>query len=51
MPCFILFRSHRKPIPQINLSILIDDNIDPQENVTKFLGVYIDQRNNLVGIQ
>lgn len=43
---FILFRSHRKPIPQSNINILIDGNIVPQVTCTKFLGVYIDQHLN-----
>ena len=43
---FILFRSHRKPIPQLNINILIDSNIVPQVTSTKFLGVYIDQHLN-----
>jgi len=43
---YILFRSHRKPIPQSNINILIDGNIVPQVTCTKFLGVYIDQHLN-----
>jgi len=43
---FILFRSHRKPSPQLNINLLIDGNVIPQVTQTKFLGVVIDQHLN-----
>jgi Reverse transcriptase (RNA-dependent DNA polymerase) len=43
---FILFKSHRKPSPPLNINLLIDGNIIPQVTHTKFLGVIIDQHLN-----
>jgi len=43
---FILFRSHRKLIPEISIQLLIDGNIIPQVSTTKFLGIHIDQHLN-----
>ena len=43
---FILFRSHRKLIPEISIQLLIDGNVIPQVSSAKFLGVCIDQHLN-----
>ena len=40
---FIIFRSHRKPIPNQNFNISIDNKPILQVKSTKFLGVYVDE--------
>jgi hypothetical protein len=40
---YILFSSHRKPIPHQTGTVLIDNILIPQVKSVKFLGVYVDQ--------
>jgi len=40
---YIIFRSNKKPIPNTNNMVLIDNTTIPQVSSTKFLGVHIDQ--------
>ena len=40
---YILFRSHRKPTPQIIGKIFIDTTEIPQVSTVKFLGLHVDQ--------
>jgi len=40
---YILFRSHRKAVPQKTCKLVIDNIEIPQVNSVKFLGVYVDQ--------